>query len=340
MIGDEAQLYRSLATRLEQTVRVRVHAPPEVIEDACHHAWTQLINQGERVNRDAMFSWLATTAVRHAWKLNRRERRDLSLEAAAGRVGELQLPTLLGRRAPRASRATRPARGASRATAPFHLAARRRAHLSWRWPLTPATLFAPSTDRSLARLSAFVSSKAERLRAERVLDGRHAGSARQTDTASALVRRAGARTMTVLATADIRGFYDSLGVPLPDRATQEAAVKCFASPESHRHGDRSPSASVSLLSGAWCCHACGARGGAYDAALARGHTPRGAIELMITHGLIERRSSPGLTPVGSSAIRARPRGMHPLRPRPNRAALKPRMRTSNGGGRRSRIDRH
>ena len=93
MIGDEAQLYRSLATRLEQTVRIQVHAPREVIEDACHHAWTQLINQGERVDRDAMFSWLATTAIRHAWKLNRREQRDLSLEAAAGDVGELPLPS-------------------------------------------------------------------------------------------------------------------------------------------------------------------------------------------------------------------------------------------------------
>ena len=40
MIGDEAQLYRSFATRLEQTVGIRVHAPREVIEDACHHAWT------------------------------------------------------------------------------------------------------------------------------------------------------------------------------------------------------------------------------------------------------------------------------------------------------------
>jgi Toprim-like len=99
--------------------------------------------------------------------------------------------------------------------------------------------------------------------------------------------------MTVLATGDIRGFYASLGVVVSDRAVHEVAVTCFASPESHKHGDRSPSASISLVNGAWCCHACGARGGAYDAALALGHTPRGAIELMITHGMIERRSTPG-----------------------------------------------
>lgn len=102
--------------------------------------------------------------------------------------------------------------------------------------------------------------------------------------------------MTVLATGDIRGFYESLGIVLPERADREAVVRCFAAPESHRHGDRSPSASISLVNAAWCCHACGARGGAYDAALALGHTPRGAIELMITHGLIERRSGPGLRP--------------------------------------------
>ena len=93
MLGDEAQLYRALATRLEQTVRGRVHAPREVIEDACHHAWTQLINHGDGINRDAAFSWLATTAVRHAWKLRQRERRELSLEATENELGELAIPS-------------------------------------------------------------------------------------------------------------------------------------------------------------------------------------------------------------------------------------------------------
>jgi RNA polymerase sigma factor (sigma-70 family) len=95
MVGDEAQLYRSLALRLEQTVRGRVVAPREVIEDACHHAWTQLINHGENVSRETTFGWLTTTAIRHAWKLNRREHRELSLEAAAEKLGELPLPSPL-----------------------------------------------------------------------------------------------------------------------------------------------------------------------------------------------------------------------------------------------------
>ena len=93
MLGDEADLYRALAATLERTVRGQVGAPREVIEDACHHAWTQLINHGDAVNRDAAFSWLATTAVRHAWKLDRRERRELSLEATADTLGELPVPS-------------------------------------------------------------------------------------------------------------------------------------------------------------------------------------------------------------------------------------------------------
>lgn len=96
--------------------------------------------------------------------------------------------------------------------------------------------------------------------------------------------------MTVLATADVREFYKALGIELPAWAERDAPAHCFASPESHNHGDRNPSTSVSLVNGAWCCHGCGARGGAYDAALAVGHTPRSAIELMIAHGLIEPRS--------------------------------------------------
>ena len=74
--------------------------------------------------------------------------------------------------------------------------------------------------------------------------------------------------MTVLQSGDVRSFYESLGVDLPGWAQREAPVRCFASNESHNHGDRSPSTSVNLENGAWCCHGCGAHGGAYDAALA------------------------------------------------------------------------
>jgi hypothetical protein len=68
-------------------------------------------------------------------------------------------------------------------------------------------------------------------------------------------------------------------------------VRCFADPDAHQHEARDPSTSINLEHGAWHCHGCGARGGAYDAALALGHDPRSAIELMIRHGLTERRGT-------------------------------------------------
>ena len=44
--------------------------------------------------------------------------------------------------------------------------------------------------------------------------------------------------------ADIRGFYDALGIELAGWATVEASVRCFAHPDAHAHDDRNPSCSV------------------------------------------------------------------------------------------------
>jgi len=90
--------------------------------------------------------------------------------------------------------------------------------------------------------------------------------------------------------ADIRGYYDELGIRLPDTLRPEISVQCFVDPDAHRREDRDPSCSVNTINGAWNCHGCGASGGAYDAALAKGHSPRSAIDLMIDHGLTERRA--------------------------------------------------
>jgi len=88
----------------------------------------------------------------------------------------------------------------------------------------------------------------------------------------------------------VRAFYSALGVELPKWSSREAPVRCFAQPDAHNHGDRSPSCSVNLASGAWNCHGCGAHGGAYDAALAAGRSPRAAMELLIAQGLAEPRA--------------------------------------------------
>jgi hypothetical protein len=93
-----------------------------------------------------------------------------------------------------------------------------------------------------------------------------------------------------LAGADIRGYYAALGVPIPDWARTETTVRCFAAPDAHRRDDHDPSCSVNLEHGAWHCHACGAKGGAFDAARARGYSDRGAIDLMVAYGLTEHRA--------------------------------------------------
>ena len=116
--------------------------------------------------------------------------------------------------------------------------------------------------------------------------------------------------------ADIHGYYRELGIPLPSTPNADVAIRCFAAPGSHRREDRDPSCSVNVANGAWQCHGCGARGGAYDAALALGHTPRSAIDLMITHGLIERRAqlrtARELIDTAPSRARETERPVHPV----------------------------
>ena len=89
--------------------------------------------------------------------------------------------------------------------------------------------------------------------------------------------------------ADIRGYYARLNIDLPAWARGNASTRCFADPAAHAHADRSPSASVNLIDGSWCCHGCGAAGGAFDAARHLGHTDRSAIDLMVEYGLTRRR---------------------------------------------------
>ncbi len=102
----------------------------------------------------------------------------------------------------------------------------------------------------------------------------------------------------------VRAFYAALGVELSAWSSREAPVRCFAHPDAHNHADRSPSCSVNLASGAWNCHGCGAHGGAYDAALAVGHSPRAAMELLIAHELAGHRAADH-SPRGRRTPRAR-----------------------------------
>lgn len=81
-VEDVGELYRELSRRLERIVRRDVRAPEPVIEDACQFAWGRLVHHAGRVRRETALSWLAKTAVHEAWKLIRREDRELSLDGA------------------------------------------------------------------------------------------------------------------------------------------------------------------------------------------------------------------------------------------------------------------
>ncbi len=81
--GDVGELYGLLARRLEHIVRLDVRAPDAVIEDACQFAWSRLLHHRDGVHRETVVSWLARTAVHEAFKLLRRDARELSLETVA-----------------------------------------------------------------------------------------------------------------------------------------------------------------------------------------------------------------------------------------------------------------
>jgi len=82
MIGDEAELYRTLSARVLQDVRQRVRTSPENIEDACHFAWVAFLRRSDQVARSAALAWLTTTAVHEAYKLINRAQRAGSLDRA------------------------------------------------------------------------------------------------------------------------------------------------------------------------------------------------------------------------------------------------------------------
>jgi RNA polymerase sigma factor (sigma-70 family) len=86
-VGDVGELYGLLAPRLERIVRLDVRAPDVVIEDACQFAWNRLLHHRDRVHQDTVLNWLVRVAVHEAFKLLRRARRELSLEAASEEAG-------------------------------------------------------------------------------------------------------------------------------------------------------------------------------------------------------------------------------------------------------------
>jgi RNA polymerase sigma factor (sigma-70 family) len=73
-------------------VRLDVHASDQVIEDACQFAWARLVAHADGLRGTGTLTWLAKTAIREAFKLSRRDRRELSLEHALETDGDVLGP--------------------------------------------------------------------------------------------------------------------------------------------------------------------------------------------------------------------------------------------------------
>jgi DNA-directed RNA polymerase specialized sigma24 family protein len=69
-----ATFYARHADRLHHIVAANAHAPEQTIEDACQHAWAILLRRPEVTLERGGFAWLATVAIREAWRLASRAR--------------------------------------------------------------------------------------------------------------------------------------------------------------------------------------------------------------------------------------------------------------------------
>jgi DNA-directed RNA polymerase specialized sigma24 family protein len=76
-------MYAQHDAELHRIVHRRGSQNPDVVDDACQHAWTQLV-AAEHIDlsppRWRALAWLTTTAVRRAWLLNRTARRTVATD--------------------------------------------------------------------------------------------------------------------------------------------------------------------------------------------------------------------------------------------------------------------
>lgn len=78
--GDEGDLYARHHVALRRAVARSVNASPELIDDACQAAWAILL-RAQPDRGPTPLAWLRTVAVREAYRLLRRERATVSLDA-------------------------------------------------------------------------------------------------------------------------------------------------------------------------------------------------------------------------------------------------------------------
>jgi RNA polymerase sigma-70 factor (ECF subfamily) len=82
-VGDEEALYRAHHSYLRSLIARDVSARPQVIEDACAHAWAELL--ARQPQRTSIVGWLRVVAQREAIRLAQRDRVTVSLSRTGPR---------------------------------------------------------------------------------------------------------------------------------------------------------------------------------------------------------------------------------------------------------------
>jgi DNA-directed RNA polymerase specialized sigma24 family protein len=85
--GDEAELFEEHNDHLLRVVRSQVVASEALIEDACATAWEQFM-RCQPARGEKLFGWLRTVAIREAWRLSSRQRRESFLQGIAHNPGD------------------------------------------------------------------------------------------------------------------------------------------------------------------------------------------------------------------------------------------------------------
>ena len=76
--GDEEQLFRTYDKRLRRATQLAVRTSPEIVDDACAHAWMKLLSHQPR--RETAFAWLKAVARNEALRLERLQRRLVTVD--------------------------------------------------------------------------------------------------------------------------------------------------------------------------------------------------------------------------------------------------------------------
>jgi hypothetical protein len=72
-----ARIYADSHHELRRNVASALRSDPQTIQDACSHAWTQLLSHPDidvTTSRCSILRWLTTTATRQAWRLQQLRR--------------------------------------------------------------------------------------------------------------------------------------------------------------------------------------------------------------------------------------------------------------------------